>query len=153
METTTDFNRAKVPKNIQSVQQKNLALVKKFYKLLDQHKFDEIESLLTKSHEIYYQSSKEPTMVKDMLPFVKMYYGAFPDYKHNLGWSIVNINKVSILMTYTATHNNKFMEIEPTNNRIDYAGIGMFEIKDGKIDKAWIVEDEMTMMKQIGAIT
>jgi predicted ester cyclase len=42
------------------------------------------------------------------------------------------------------------MGIESTKNKIDYAGIGNFECIDDKIDKAWIVEDELTIMKQLG---
>ena len=149
METTTIKNE---PQTVQSTEIENVELVKRFYHLLDEQKLDELETLVTANHELYYQSGKEPAKLEDMKPYVKMFYTSFPDYTHNLGHTIVEGNMVSIYMTYTATHKNKFMEIEPTQNKIDYAGIGNFKIIDGKIDKAWIVEDELTMMKQLGAI-
>jgi len=144
METTTIKNET------QSIEKENVELVKKFYNLLDEQKLDDLDALFTSNHKIYYQSSKEPATLEDMKPYINMFYNAFPDYTHNLGHSIAVENMVSIYMTYTATHSNKFMEIEPTQNKIDYAGVGNFKIIDGKIDKAWIVEDELTMMKQLG---
>jgi len=144
METTTIKNEP------QSIEKDNVELVKKFYTLLDEQKLDDLDALFTSNHEIYYQSDKNPATLEDMKPYIKMFYAAFPDYTHNLGHTIAHDNMVSIYMTYTATHKNKFMEIAPTNKKIDYAGIGNFEIIDGKVNKAWIVEDELTMMKQLG---
>ena len=137
-------------KDIETLEQENIEVVKQFYTYLDEQKLDDLDGLLSSNHAIFYQSSKEPATLDDMKPLIEMFYTSFPDYTHNLGNTIAEGNMVSIRMSYTATHKNKFMEIEPTQNIIDYAGIAVFELSDGKIDNMWIVEDELTMMKQLG---
>lgn len=149
MGTTTIKNE---PQTVKSIEKENVEVVKKFYTLLDEQKLNDLDALFTPNHQIFYQSGKKSVTLDDMKPYINMFYTAFPDYVHNLGHTIVQNNMVSIYMTYTATHKNKFLEIAPTNKRIDYTGIGNFEIIDGRINKAWVVEDEMTMMKQLGVL-
>ncbi|MBC8315338.1 MAG: ester cyclase [Bacteroidetes bacterium] len=53
-------------------------------------------------------------------------------------------------LKYTGTHSSKFMELDSTGNKIEYKGIFIFKIADGKIAELWGMEDDLTMMTQLG---
>ena len=42
------------------------------------------------------------------------------------------------------------MELDSTGNKIEYKGIFIFKIADGKIAELWGMEDDLTMMTQLG---
>ena len=51
-----------------------------------------------------------------------------------------------------ATHQGNYMDIPPTGNRIEFTGISVYRIEEGKIAQSWTVEDQFGLMQQIGAI-
>jgi predicted ester cyclase len=42
------------------------------------------------------------------------------------------------------------MEIESTGNKIEYKGIFILKMTDGRISELWGIEDDLTMMTQLG---
>jgi predicted ester cyclase len=79
-----------------------------------------------------------------------MYYTSFPDYNHGIESIIASDDKVVVQIKYMGTHSNKFMELDSTGNKFEYNGIGVFQLYENKISKLWVVEDELTMMTQLG---
>jgi predicted ester cyclase len=51
-----------------------------------------------------------------------------------------------------ATHQGNYMDIPPTGNRIEFTGMSVYRIEEGKIAESWTVEDQFGLMQQIGAI-
>jgi len=97
-----------------------------------------------------YNESTDPVSFTDMEPFIKMFYGAFPDYKHQIDEIYATDDKVVVRLTYTGTHTNDFMEIKPTGNKFRYKGIQIFQFANNKVINFWAVEDELGMMTQLG---
>lgn len=136
--------------DIETSETENIEVVKKFYSFLDDVNLESIKGLLAVEHKIYFQSMNEPAIFEDMIPFIEMYYTSFPDYKHKLENIFAAEDKVVVLIKYTGTHSEKFMELDPSDNKIDYNGIAVFQLFENKISKMWVVEDELTMMTQLG---
>jgi predicted ester cyclase len=44
------------------------------------------------------------------------------------------------------------MGIAPTGNRVDFTGISFYRIEGGKIVQSWNIEDQLGLMRQIGAV-
>jgi predicted ester cyclase len=44
------------------------------------------------------------------------------------------------------------MGIAPTGNRVEFTGISVYRIEEGKIAQSWTVENQLGLMQQIGAI-
>lgn len=128
----------------------NIEIVQSFYKLLDEVNLDAVEALMATEGEIYYQSMDEPGHFDDMKPLIEIFYTAFPDYKHNIESIFASGDMVVARITYSGTHKDTFMEIPPTGNKFAYKGIFMFQLRDHKVLKMWGVEDELTMMRQLG---
>ena len=127
----------------------NIELAKKFYKYLDELNFDTLRAICDPDIKVYYESG-DPVSFTDMEPFIKMFYGAFPDYKHQIDDIYAADDKVIVRLTYTGTHTNDFMEMKPTGNKFKYKGIQIFQFANNKAINGWIVEDELAMMTQLG---
>lgn len=135
---------------IDTLKAANIEVVQDLYRLLDEVNLDAAEALLTPESVIYYQSMEEPGHFGDMKPLVEIYYKAFPDYKHNIESIFASGDMVVARITYSGTHKETFMEIPPTGNKFAYKGIFIFQLADQRILKMWGVEDELTMMRQLG---
>ena len=127
----------------------NTDLTKKFYKHLDAVQIDSLEALCAPDIQIHYQSG-EPASFSDMVPFIQMFYDAFPDYTHNIEGMIAADDKVVVRVSFEGTFENAFMELSPNGEKFKYKGVQIFQFTDGKLKTMWIVEDELAMMTQLG---
>ncbi len=60
-------------------------------------------------------------------------------------------NKVTAYYTMTGTHTGTFMGIPATEREIRVPGIGIYEVRDGKIQESWGVRDTFVLLRQLGA--
>jgi predicted ester cyclase len=51
-----------------------------------------------------------------------------------------------------ATHRGDYMGIPPTGKEVEFTGISVYRIEEGKIAESWTVEDQLGLMRQIGAV-
>ena len=77
---------------------------------------------------------------------------AFPDLELTVEDQIAEGDKVVSRIKAQGTHKGEFMGIGPTNKRITTAGIDIVRIANGKIVERWGVEDNLTLLQQIGAL-
>lgn len=133
----------------ENLEAQNADLVMEFYKLLDALQLDSLEAFCTPDIQIYYQSG-EPGTFSDMIPFIEMFYDAFPDYTHTIEGIIAADDKVVARVSFAGTFENAFMELSPTGEKFMYKGIQIFQFANGKLKTMWIVEDELSMMTQLG---
>ncbi len=127
----------------------NIELAKKFYRHLDALQMDSLKALSAPDLKINYQSG-EPGTLGDMEPYIKMFYTAFPDYKHEIDGIIAADDKVVCRVTFTGTFTNSFMEMNPSGEKFRYKGIQIFQFVNGKVTNFWVVEDELGLMTQLG---
>ena len=128
---------------------KNIETAKKLYKYLDEVNLDTVRALCSSDVKIYYQSGP-PASFDDLEPLVKMFYRAFPDYKHGIEDIFADNDKVVIRIDYSGTHKETFMDINPTGLKFFYKGIHIFQLSNNKVINWWAVEDELGMMAQLG---
>src|SRR5215208_80928 len=51
-----------------------------------------------------------------------------------------------------ATHRGDYMGIAPSGKEVQFTGISVYRIEEGKIAESWTEEDQFGLMRQIGAI-
>jgi predicted ester cyclase len=51
-----------------------------------------------------------------------------------------------------ATHQGEYVSIPPTGKEVEFTGISVYRIEERKIAESWTVEDELGLMRQIGAV-
>ncbi len=128
----------------------NIEVVKHLYKLIDEQNLEACLELFTPDSKGYMGSSEESFAFADIIPFIQMYYSAFPDYSHHTEDIFAAGDYVVTRQKYTGTHTNAFMGVEPTGNYIEYKGIFIFRFSKGKIAEFWGVEDDLTMWGNLG---
>jgi predicted ester cyclase len=83
---------------------------------------------------------------------IGMFISAFPDLHIQVDDIIAEGDLVVMRGTSTGTHQGDFMGIAATGNKISYGEIHIVRIAGGKMVEHWGVEDQMTMMQQLGVV-
>ncbi len=65
---------------------------------------------------------------------------------------IVEGERVVARHTHHLKHVNEVFGIPPTGQQLSVWGIDIFRIEDGRIAEGWVIDDNLGMMEQLGAI-
>ena len=76
----------------------------------------------------------------------------FPDVISTIEDLIAEGDKVVARWRSRATHRGNYMGIAPSGKEVQFMGISVYRIEEGKIAEEWTVEDQFGLMRQIGAI-
>ena len=76
----------------------------------------------------------------------------FPDVVSTIEDLIAEGDKVMARWRARATHQGEYMGIPPSGKEVEFTGISVYRIEAGKIAESWNVEDELGLMRQIGAV-
>jgi steroid delta-isomerase-like uncharacterized protein len=83
---------------------------------------------------------------------VRMFRAAFPDGHTRIDDMIAEGDKVVLRWTDGGTHRGEFMGIAATGRPVTITGIDIYCIADGKVVEYWCNEDELGLLRQLGAI-
>jgi steroid delta-isomerase-like uncharacterized protein len=87
---------------------------------------------------------------RDYTPFHAQFREAFPNMKIVIEDMVAEGDKVTARCSVRGKHEGNFRGIAPTQSPIDFTGITIVRIADGKIVEAWNNFDFTTMNKQLG---
>jgi len=76
----------------------------------------------------------------------------FPDYNVTIEDEIAEGDKVAVRWTAHGTHNGEFQGVPPTSNQVEFSGLTIFRVANGKLVEGWSIPDVMGLMQQIGAV-
>jgi steroid delta-isomerase-like uncharacterized protein len=85
-------------------------------------------------------------------PFFQKFRDAFPDIEVIVEDTVVEGDKVAARCRVRGTHKGEGLGVAATNQPVEFTGITIAKIKDGKIAEAWNNFDFMSMSRQINAI-
>jgi steroid delta-isomerase-like uncharacterized protein len=77
---------------------------------------------------------------------------AFPDTVLTVERLVAEGDEVAAYWTIRATHQAPFMDMEATGKQVQFGGLEINRIQDGKIVEIWRLSDTMTLMQQLGAM-
>lgn len=83
----------------------------------------------------------------------RTFLSAYPDLNVSIEDALVDGDKIAVRCKVRATHTGDGLGIAPTNQPIEFTGMGIAQVKDGKIIEAWNEFDFMKMYSQVGALT
>jgi steroid delta-isomerase-like uncharacterized protein len=84
--------------------------------------------------------------------FVEKLRGAFPDIKVTIEDAFESGDKAVARWSATMTRTGDHLGLPASNKKIRITGISMVQVANGKIVAGWDNWDQMTMLKEIGAI-
>jgi predicted ester cyclase len=76
----------------------------------------------------------------------------FPDVVSTIEDLIAEEDKVAARWRARATHRGEYVGMPPTGREVVFTGISVYRIEGGRIAESWTVEDELGLMRQIGAV-
>lgn len=76
----------------------------------------------------------------------------FPDVVSTIEDLIAEGDKVVARWSARATHRGEYVGVPPTGKEVEFAGISVYRIEGDRIAESWTVEDELGLMRQIGAV-
>ena len=77
---------------------------------------------------------------------------AFPDIHYVLEDVIGEGDQVAIRWTWTGTHRGVFRGFAPNGRTIVNSGIGIFELREGKIVRSSVETDRLGFLQELGAL-
>ncbi len=83
-------------------------------------------------------------------PFHEAFRGAFPEIQVTVEDLIAEGDKVAVRCSVRGRHTGNHLGIAASNAAVEFHGIGIVRIADGKIAEAWNNFDFLTMNQQIG---
>ncbi|HUG13706.1 MAG TPA: ester cyclase [Thermomicrobiales bacterium] len=83
---------------------------------------------------------------------VRAVRSGFPDFRITIEDALADGDKVVLRQTHTGTHLGEFAGVAPTGVRMETTEISILRIADGKICEGWVSVDQLTMLRQIGAL-
>lgn len=88
----------------------------------------------------------------DFRPFHTTFRGAFPNVNVVVEDLVAEGDKVAVRCSVRGKHTGDHLGIAASNVPVEFDGIAIVRIEDGKITEAWNNFDFLKMNKQIGAI-
>ncbi len=83
---------------------------------------------------------------------IAMVESGFTDYQFQIEDTITEGDKVVVRMSQSAVHSGELMGVPPTGKQVNYTGIHILRIANGKVVEHWREEDIVSLMQQLGAI-
>lgn len=85
--------------------------------------------------------------------FHRAFVSAYPDLKVHVEDTVVEGDKIATRCRVTGSHRGDGIGVAPTDRPVDFTGMVIVRVKDGKIVEAWNEFDFMKMYTQVGALT
>jgi predicted ester cyclase len=83
----------------------------------------------------------------------RAFLSAFPDLQVTIEDTVKDGDKIAVRCSVRATHGGDGLGITPKNQTVEFTGLGIARIKDGKIVEVWNEFDFMKMYAQLGALS
>ena len=86
--------------------------------------------------------------------FASTFLMAFPgDLKCMVEETVTEGDSVAARWTCNGTHRGMLRGIPPTDRQVTWIGMGFYLLSDGKIKEVWGLNDQLSILQQVGAIS
>ena len=104
----------------------------------------------------YSEHANVPPGLPPGLPGLKLFVGAlraaFPDFQYTVEDIIAQGDKVVVRLTARGTQRGDFAGIPATGKQASWTEIHICDMADGKMVEHWVVQDQLSMLQQLGVI-
>lgn len=83
----------------------------------------------------------------------RQFVETFPDMHIEVEDTVVEGDKIAARCRVTGSHLGRGIGVTPTNGPVEFTGMTIVRIKDGKIVEAWNEFNFMEMYRQVGALS
>ncbi len=133
--------------------EENRAIARRFIQVWGKGSLDIIDELSDSSLSVQYPIM--PQIVRGNKMFKKVmenFRSAFPDSDLQIDEEIAENDKVVIRWRFSGTHKGNLLGIAPTHKRVNWTGITIYKIVEGKVVQERGEEDSLGFLRQIGIV-
>jgi steroid delta-isomerase-like uncharacterized protein len=76
---------------------------------------------------------------------------AFPDLVFTPELLLADGDLVAARWTASGTHKGQWGAVEPTGKHVEFSGVNIFRVEDGKVVEIWNHRDDLGLLQQTGA--
>lgn len=84
--------------------------------------------------------------------FHRAFVSAYPNLRVEVEDTVVEGDKIAVRCRVTGSHDGHRIGLAPTNQPVEFTGMVIVRVQDGKIVEAWNEFNFMEMYKQVGAL-
>ncbi|MFN2122681.1 MAG: ester cyclase [Candidatus Promineifilaceae bacterium] len=129
----------------------NKAIVRRYFdQVLNEQRHDLAEEFLAENIEL--QGTGLAPGLDAVKQFLTMITAAFPDAHYTVEDMVAEGDRVVARTSFNGTHQAEMQGIPATGKKVSIPGITIFRLDNGKIAEGWVLNDNLSMMQQLGAI-
>ena len=129
----------------------NKAIVRRYFdQVLNKQRHNLAEEFLAEDIEL--QGTGLAPGLDDVKQFLTMFTAAFPDAHYTIENMVAEGDRVVARTSFNGTHQAEMQGIPATGKKVSMPGITIFRLDNGKIAEGWVLNDNLSLMQQLGAI-
>lgn len=132
--------------------EENKTIVRRYQEAYNSNNLDDLDELVAADLITHALMPGMPPSLEGGKQIHRMTVAAIPDFHTAIEDLLAEGDKVVMRFTATGTFKNEFLGLPPTGKLIKFTGISIFRLAGGKIVEHWGQEDELGLMRQLGAI-
>jgi steroid delta-isomerase-like uncharacterized protein len=133
--------------------EENKALVRRFYEEVFNNKnMAGVDAFVAPNIIDHSLPPGTPGGIESVRQAVTMLLTAFPDLHLTLEDIIVEGDRVAVRWTMRGTHQGASLGMPPTGKQFTIPGVSLLYLERGKVVEAWIVQDQLSMLQQLGLV-
>jgi steroid delta-isomerase-like uncharacterized protein len=131
--------------------EENKALMRRFYEEVFNNKnTDGLDAFLFPTIIDRSIPPDVPGGIEGVRQTIAMLLTAFPDLNLTLEDIIAEGDRVVVRWTMRGTHQGASLGMPPTGKQFTMPGISLARLDSGKVVEAWVVQDQLSMLQQLG---
>ena len=129
--------------------EENKALVRKVIEDLNKQDLSALDDFISPNYIVHTYQMRS---LKEFKQYYARLYKGFPDWHETIEDIIAEDDKVWVRILFTGTHTGEYRGFAPNGKKHTVVGVNIYRIVNDKIAEAWIVEDTLDSLKQLGII-
>jgi predicted ester cyclase len=90
---------------------------------------------------------------EDLIRTITTFEAAFPRYELAVEDMLAEGDKVAVRATFRGTHEGELRGVAPSGKQVSFPVLIIYQVAAGKIIKAWLAQDTLSLAQQIGAVS
>jgi steroid delta-isomerase-like uncharacterized protein len=132
--------------------EENKAVARKFYELFETGDLKAAEEVVAKDFVNLRAIPGQTAGLAGLKEVIKAFRAGVPDIKFTIEEQVAEGDKVASRYSATCTHQGDFLGVPRTDKPLNFTGLVIHRIVEGKIQEAWLEFDMLGVMRQMGAI-
>lgn len=129
-------------------------ILRYFTEFMSQGKLEVAEEIATADFMLHIPTIPEPIRgIEGLKQFAVRLRSGLPDVRFTINRQVVEGDTIAVSWNLSGTHSGEFLGIPPTGKLVKDEGTDIFHMVDTKITEIWILENGLSFMQQLGAIS